>query len=330
MPRRFHDLLIVPSSDWAVDDNELISHPPAVGGLDTDPSCIEVGGGVTLEFIPDHKAIMTACEPRGENFSPVRQYGQRYTFARRNAPGPAGHWDPDGALYACVALSRLVRANAADSQYAARIEEADGSAREVQPVDGGFRTWVAREDQRPWLDAADVAGLTVLHESYLAVQGQLNDRVSNALWFCDYGFRIQYVDMAIPHYVTCLEALLNTDDRGSGRQFYERVPQLAAAVGVGLDEAFCKATWKQRSKAAHGARVKLSDDSGAAEDLDRLQAVARLSVRRSIEDPAFHDYFANRATVRTRFPVSAPDPGFLRRTVRAMQSAWRSWTPQGR
>jgi len=134
----YTDLLLVPAVEWAADDEEFLAHPPVVGLIEGDARSRDLGGGISLEFIEDSRALMDACERRGENFRPARQYGQRYTFVRRNAPEPSGRWDGDGALMACLALSRLVRATAADTHYAARIEESAGRERVVAPVKGGF------------------------------------------------------------------------------------------------------------------------------------------------------------------------------------------------
>jgi len=141
MTRTFTDVLLVPAQEWEVPDEEFDTRPPAVGPLDDDVRRRDLGGGVVLEFIGKEEAerIMDACEPRGENLENARQYRQCYTFVRANAPEPAVHWDADGALRACIALSRLVRANAADTRYAARIEEAPGASRVIAPVGSGFR-----------------------------------------------------------------------------------------------------------------------------------------------------------------------------------------------
>src|SRR5438876_12149316 len=47
------------------------------------------------------EAVLDACEPRGENFKPTRQWGCMYAFYRRNAPSGSNqqfHFDSDGAL----------------------------------------------------------------------------------------------------------------------------------------------------------------------------------------------------------------------------------------
>ena len=60
-------------------------------------------------------------------------------------------------------------------------------------------------------------------------------------------------------------------------------PSSERVLGQELDEALCRRVWKDRSKAAHGVRVNLEDHPTAAADLNALQTVLRLSVRRGID-----------------------------------------------
>lgn len=55
------------------------------------------------------KNILSACEPAGYNFKPVRPFSQLYAFVRENPPGDERYrWDPDKRLQLCVALSRII------------------------------------------------------------------------------------------------------------------------------------------------------------------------------------------------------------------------------
>lgn len=181
MARRITDFLLVPNRDWAVSDEVYDAHPPAVGPLASrEREEVDLGTGVFIRFVPDADALMTACEPRGENFDPTRQYGQRYVFVRPDAPG--SNWDEDGALMACVALSRLVVPTAADMTYAGRIEETPGQPRVILPAWNGFRCWVPYPDRRQWLDLEEAHALAVLHERWLSVKDSFPERVRDANW----------------------------------------------------------------------------------------------------------------------------------------------------
>jgi len=171
---------------------------------------------------------------------------------------------------------------------------------------------VARPDRRLWLDAEDATALAALHERWRSVRECLGERVRHALWLCEYGFRIQFLEVALPHYVTALEALLNTDEHGTGRQFRDRVPQLAAAVGVDdVDEELCRQVWRERSRWTHGQRVSLrvADKPERADVLDRLQRVLRFALRSCIEGESFRRCFADPGAVRNSFPLRSPHRG---------------------
>ena len=55
---------------------------------------------------------MDACEPRGENLKPSRQFGCRYSFVRELAAEEYtrtyAHWEHDRTLVAAFTLSRLI------------------------------------------------------------------------------------------------------------------------------------------------------------------------------------------------------------------------------
>ncbi len=244
---------------------------------------------------------MDACEPPGRNLSATRQYPQRYAFVRRAAPVPATRWDSDGALYGCVALSRLLVPNRADGRFAARLE-GNGLGQVIQPA-GGFRCWTVRPTRRCWLSRDEAHQLRLLHERWRDGTSEWPERVRHALWMFEYGFRIQFVEVAIPHYVTTLEALLNTDEIGSGRQFRERLPRLSERVGgPDIDEARCRDIWRSRSKAVHG-RVPIDEGGAESEALENLQEIARLALLEALSDADMCATFRDASTVRAAFPV---------------------------
>ncbi len=297
--RHFTDVLLVPTTSAGTTD-DWTSHPPA-----GDPP-VNLGKGIWLEHLDDPETFMLACEARGENFNPKRQFGQRYSFIRRDAPGDACNWDADTSMHAIVALSRLILSNAYSTTYAARIEEASGSRpREVVPVHEPtrFEAWVPAPTRRDWLDHEEALALAALAARYWKSGGTLPRRISNALWLCEYGYRIYWADVRWPHTVTALEALLSTDRKNLRAQFVKRSTAMAAEFGLtGFDEHFAHRAYTARSEAVHGSRVRFEDNSKAANELDLLETLLRCALRKAIEDEQFRSSFTDEG-VRQRWPV---------------------------
>lgn len=297
------DVLIVSTSHEAGTFEEFEAHPPA-----GEPA-VELGRGIAIERLPheEAEAYMDACEPRGMDPPAARQFGQRYALLRRNAPNP-DHltWDPDGAILAAVALSRLVLPNPTGAEYAMRVIDYEGGQRRLVPLgfEARFAAYVADPSERDWLDQAEAEALRELLTNYWRDEDQLPERARHALWLSEYGSRRRFVDIAWPHAVTALEALLNTDRDRLRRQFVTRASALASELGLAnIDSSFLDDAYTVRSEGVHGTRVPFHADPTAAERLGRLQRLLQLALRRAIEDVAFRSVFESAASVRSRWPV---------------------------
>lgn len=296
------DILIATTSEAGTSE-QFRAHPPA------GAPAIGLGRGVTIEQLPYDEAeeYMDACEPRGMDPPPTRQFGQRYAFVRRAAPDPDElSWDPDGAVVAAVELSRFIRPNPTGADYAVRVIDYEGGERRLVPLgfEARFPAYVADPTQRDWLDQAEAEALCQLLTNYWRDEDQLPERVRHALWLSEYGSRVRFVDIAWPHVITALEALLNTDRDRLRRQFVTRASALAGELGLAdIDSSFLDDAYTVRSEGVHGTRVPFHADPTAAERLGRLQRLLQLALRRAIEDAAFRSVFENAASVRSHWPV---------------------------
>lgn len=118
---------------------------------------------------------MNACSPRGHNFVPIRQFGQRFSFIRDLDPqeweSHPSAFDREKVLSDALAYSRLIRDNAFSMQYAARIVDfADGER--VIVYSGALESrhvYRVRQD-RDWLDYDEAGELRDLLAKYWSVK----------------------------------------------------------------------------------------------------------------------------------------------------------------
>ena len=266
--------------------------------------------------------MFNACTPRGHNFAPIKQFGQRYSYIRdidvSEWQSHPYHWDRDGVIYDALAISRLVRDHAFSMEYAARIiDYADGTQVVAWRRDSvGAQAYSVRR-QRDWLSFEEADELRRLLEIYWRVRDDLSPRIARALWRAEYASSIKWGDVILPTLVSALEALLKTDRGYATRQFKKRAAALASELGVeGISEDWCEDIYDARSDWVHGSRVELfagdpqlgggpasPTESSAFRDIARVQDLVRAAVRRAIEDEAFRSLFATEATVRKRWPV---------------------------
>lgn len=167
-------------------------------------------------------------------------------------------------------------------------------------------------DGRPWLTEAEAGELAALRVAYRGAQ--LPDRVKPAMWRTERNSHSPYLSEAVTNAVTGLEALLKTERHQATRQFTTRVPALAAALGIDVDNVDWDAVYGARSDASHGARIAFFSPPGwSATDPphpDALPLVAstvtvlRAAVRKAIEDEGFRSTFDGDESVRAAFPVA--------------------------
>jgi hypothetical protein len=300
-----YDVLLVTPPDVMADD-DLAAHPP-VG----DPP-FELGRQLSIVNIDPATAtlVMNACDQRGHFHFRSRLFGCLYAFVLEQPEVEVGYsrWDPHSVIVAALALSRLVRDNAASTEYAARVTEYEGGEMSVFPYDGvESRHVYGLHDDRDWLDVGEAQQLAQLLDRYWEL-GELHGRVRQALWTTEHIAWEYYLDIVLPALVSALEGLVNTDKSQVTKQFTTRIPALAAELGVpGVSKTFCGKMYAARSQGAHGGGIDMfatgADRPAAVEKVARLQQVLRGAVRRGIEDAEFRAVFDNDDSIRARWPV---------------------------
>lgn len=296
-------------------DEDWREHPPV--GFDRHEE-IDLGESVILTSLPSDEAdqVMDADEPRGLNYEPVRQFGQRYSFVGERpveAEQGAGQatFDEGGHLNAALVLSRLIRDNGFSLQYAARVSDRVDGKRIIRPIAFTEGTAVYRLRRgREWLDAAEGAELAALVEAYRAAD--LPPRVKRAIWRAEHSTWHRWADVTLPELVGGLEALLKIGTGQLTSQFKQRVTALARDLGIeGVDEDLCKRMYEGRSDWVHGSHVTLFGAEGSAPsdaeeeavvaDLAKMQEVLRAACRRAIEDPTFREIFGTDEAIAERW-----------------------------
>ena len=265
--RSVRDVVLVPISAWV--DADPAGCPPA-----GDPP-FELAEGLHLTTLSDEcrldadqvmlegDLVINACQQRGYNHDPTPQHGWRYAFVRTvdyptYEADPFG-WDGDDLLWTAVVLSRLVRDNGYSLEYAARIIMCRDEVAEVIPVGpGGVATHRLRPRERDWLTYEEACQLRDLLDRFIRVNAALPQRVFHAVNLSEDAMRLGFAERFPLLIGIGLEALINTEERGPSRQFRERLPQLAAEVGVtGVNEEFARELYGARSHAAHGQEVAM-------------------------------------------------------------------------
>jgi hypothetical protein len=298
------DILLVATSHEAGTEHDFRDHPPA------GDTPVGLGRGLSLEQLPSDKAddFMDACVPRGWDPAPARQFGQRYSFVRREAEAPdLPLFDPDQTILTAIALSRLIRPNPVGFEWAVRVV-VDQDRQRLIPLDcaSGFLAYVPDRTARNWLDEAEADELKQLLTCYWEDQVRFPERLEHAFWLCESAARHEFLDLAWPQTVTGLEALIHTDRHHSRRQFVARVAELSREAEVpGIDESFLNEAWESRSAGVHGSRVRFEDDVNSGRKFGLLQRVLQVTIRRAIEDADFRQLFSSSSTIRERWPLPA-------------------------
>ena len=196
-------------------------------GQSTPPA--ELGRGLRIDRLDDDEAerVFNACTPRGHYFSPIKQFGQRYSFIRSiDLPewqDHPYHWDRGDVIYDALAMSRLVRDHGFSMQYAARIIDYEDGKQVIawRPGSVGAHAYTVRRE-RDWLSYAEAEELRRLLEAYWVTRDRLPPRVTRAMWRAEYAASIRWGDVILPTLVSGLEALLKTDRHYATKQFKQR------------------------------------------------------------------------------------------------------------
>jgi hypothetical protein len=328
---RIRDVVVVPTTLVEGDYSREEEQPAGRQSVD-------LADGMTLENFPaeDSDLVMNACSQRGHYFLAVRQFGARYTFVRDIDPavyykGERLNWDDGNQLFFAIVLSRLVRDNGHSLEFAARIIDHKDGMQQVIPVyaPGSVATYRLRRD-RDWLTASEAAELRQLLADHWPLRDGLPWKTIHALNLTEDAVHLRIFQRALLLITTALDGLINSDRRKVSKQFRERLPLLAAEVGVeGVDEEFARELYDARSEAAHGAQVSMfrvepvremrgedeepeqpegepePPEAGLemAAPLALAQDLVRAATRRAIQDSAFREIFASDETVGAKWPV---------------------------
>ncbi len=272
----------------------------------------KVGPDLWIGRHPDREAIMDACEQRGANsLKAFRQFPSHYAFFRTHAPDPTDRYkfDSDRRLRTCLQLSRLIRPSETGYYYSARILRERGRRREIVPYGArGIGTFAFNiEDDANWFGDDHVVALRKLLKVF--APSVLPERVSRALWYHEYVFWTQMIDVRWPLCVTALEALIHTDERdrpvrlrlGSTDQFIRRLLMLSQFVkGLTWTEQDLREAYDRRSGLVHG--VGKGADALTPEGR-RLYLLVENGLRAiilaAIYKQPIADIFASKASIRT-------------------------------
>lgn len=238
------------------------------------------------------------------------QFGALYAFAR-DLEGDLDHenriiWDHDERLQACIGLSRLIHPTNISFEYSARfLIEGDGHRRVIPGPTKGFggKAWTSRADGRNWLSIYELMELASVAQAFFISESQLPIRIKQALWYLEYAFRTELLDVRWPLVCIGLESLIHTDFKRSTRQFSRRVSRLANEIGIG-DFAIEKAkeVYETRSALAHG---NLFRDLNAynLEIYEKAEDTLRLVIKKAILETAYRQRFASKESVQDAYPL---------------------------
>lgn len=252
--------------------------------------------------------VLDVCDPPGLwARKPPRLFGQFYAYVREPIPAEKMYeWDTDNRLLTCVALSRVVHPTSISFQYAAQIVYgSNGKVKEVVPgpVKGhGADASPPNEDQRDWLIRSDLEALRELFQHFS--RADLPPRVWRALWYHEYAARTRYADVRCTLITTALEALVHTDRQRSTHQFIERVPGIAADVGVvnfSRDDA--ETAYDLRSRLSHGQGLAVFIQA-ERQIYERMELIVRAAIKRAILDKQFGLVFSSEDLIRAQWPLA--------------------------
>jgi hypothetical protein len=277
---------------------------------------VDLPEGVRIERLERELAerLLDATELCGHDWSPRRQFSTVHAYVRTvwdesaEVPAPGlGEWDHDRRIWPTVQLSRLVRDTGTSARHAVRRWVRADDTDLLAPF-AGFESYTAYRlypDAPGYLDDDEAAQLAVLTNAYFNGP-RIGKRLRRALRRVDSVTTERYLEDALPLVVGGLESLLKIGASRSRAQFAQRVPAVAAEVGVILTPKECKDVYDDRSVLVHETEVDLSK-SGRRNEFARrfiaLQETMRRAVRRGLEDGDFAAIFDDDANITARWPT---------------------------
>lgn len=266
-----------------------------------------VSDEIYIDRLPREESlkVFSACEPKGYNFKPKRQFVQLYSFISINPPDSLQfEWDSDERLQICIGLSRIIHPTTISFEYSCRIIYKDNDILEIipGPIAGfGAKTWVASEEHRDWLTELEGSELSTLLQTYKEVE--LPRRVKGALWYLEYAFRSFFIDLRWPIVCMGLEYLTHTDPYKSTKQFTKRTAKLAEEVGISaFNENKAKEAYEMRSKLVHGQLIRDLKKYNS-ELYEEIEELLRMVLKKAILDADFASIFESDNQIRERWQI---------------------------
>jgi hypothetical protein len=258
--------------------------------------------------------VLRACSGRGLNWDPNYLSFGAYALYRTNAPAGNGNelaFDPDGQLYTCLRLSRLVHPTSIGLDFATRIRKRpDG---QVQIIPNRFYslnphafTIVPEED---WLIPADIPRLRALADAFFG--RPQSDRIKSALFYYEAAARSYYYDLAWPLLTTGIEALVHIEGEllpnnrfaRSTKVFADRLLRIGALdPALNLPEATLREMYRRRSLLVHGQTLGALDATTRSLLRGKLNLLRGI-LQKAILDPAFATAFSTDAALQAALPL---------------------------
>ena len=215
-------------------------------------------------------------------------------------------WDRDERLQVCLGLSRLIHPTNVSFEYSARFFVEDGNSRRVVPgpvMGFGGKAWISRADGRNWLSIDEIIELASVARAFYTPGSQLPTRIKQALWYLEYAFRTELLDVRWPLVCIGLESLIHTEFGHSTAQFSRRVSMLADETGISdFTVEKTKEVYETRSALAHG---KLFRDLDAynLDIYEKAEDTLRLVIKKAILEPSYGQRFASIQSVRDAYSI---------------------------
>ena len=248
--------------------------------------------------------VFNMCS-KGYNFNPTRQFGQLYSFVRKNPPlTEIYNWDNDRSLQQCISLSRIVHPTSISFKYSARIfVDSNGNPNMIVPgsISGPGSAAFVVEPATDFLSEIDG---DEIHSLLEAVERKPpKDPIARAMWFYEYASRSYEIDLRWTLIATGIESLIHTDKYKSTKQFVNRIQELSKILGLGdISENDAEEMYELRSKLSHGQGFgSLSADNN--ELYKRMEELLRFTIRKALLDEAFCDFLSDPENIRKSWPI---------------------------
>lgn len=255
------------------------------------------------------KHIQTACEPPNYRINNQEQDRHLYAFVRQVPHMEKSRYEGMDELFAVLALSRLIHPTSTGERYCARIMHfgsKDPAIKAISYIGISPDVFISGKHQ-DWLSVANAEDLRQLMP-WVSKSKLMHSRVHRAYWFHEYAMRSYFLDARWVHVVSGLESLINVEEQRVALQFRSRVRQLAGEFHINLTDDELRQAYKLRSKLVHAENFLhgLENVLPKNQHLDlyeKLESVLGATVRRSLLDDNFGNFFCNDAAVQARWPL---------------------------